>query len=197
MLGFVKTFREFLQERKRSTFDRTLILIFPILASFISVVFSVNALTGIILFLCIPSLYMSLRYPLYIKRSFTFALAFGVPFIILIDYMAHVSNTWLVPHTVFAFRILEWVTIESVIWGFAYVYFVIMYYEAFFDNHIRQKKEYEQLKSLYYVTIIVVCGFLLAYVYESSYLIVPFFYLFLGVVVIIPPIVWMLSLIHI
>lgn len=98
--------------------DIFLLILFPVIAVWASLFIKANFLQSILLFFGLPSLYLSLRTPFQVKKTFLFSLILSIPFGIIIDYIAVLDSSWYVPTTVFPFRLLGIVPVEDLIWGF-------------------------------------------------------------------------------
>ena len=108
--------------------DFILLITFPILASIISLTLNVNFFYGTLLFFGVPSLYLSIRNKKVALKTFLFSLIFAAPLALISDYIASISGTWLIETSaLLGFRFFGIVSPEGVIWGFFYIYFVIIF----------------------------------------------------------------------
>src|SRR3989344_3323013 len=127
--------------------DVILIILFPVLATLLTLIFKTNFLISTLLFFGVPSLYLSFRRPGIVLKSLIFTAIFSIPFSILVDYLAGMDKSWFVPSTIFSSRFLGVIPIEDFIWGFLWVFFTVMFYEYFLDrgkekDHISQNIKY-------------------------------------------------------
>lgn len=108
-------------------------MILPLAAACLSFLLRTNSLGSIVLFLIVPSIYLSILRPQSIRKAGLFALATAIPSIIVVDYIMDVTRQWLVTETVFSSRFLGYITYETIIWAVFSVYIVVMFYEYFFE----------------------------------------------------------------
>ena len=90
--------------------DLIILLIYPIFGTILSFVLNINAFTSVLIFFGLPSFYLTLKLPRFAIRAGVFSLLVSFPFIIIIDYIAHLTNQWIIPSSVLP-RIFEYVTI--------------------------------------------------------------------------------------
>ena len=185
---------EFLRIRTRPhKIDIILIILFPIVAAVLTLVFKTNFLVSTLLFFGLPSLYLSFRKPGIIFKSLIFTALFSIPLAIVIDYLALMDKSWFVPTTVFNFRFLGIIPIEDFIWGFLCVFFAIMFYEYFLDFG---KKEDRLAKNIKYLTIILLSLLILFFLFlfvSPGLLHIKYFYLKGGLILALLPLITFLS----
>lgn len=78
--------------------------------------------------------YLGLRSRKNWKKIAVGSLVFGFLFGSILEFFAHVTHTWIVPSTLFPFRILGLVTIESFLGYVCMTLYVLVFYEHFFDK---------------------------------------------------------------
>jgi hypothetical protein len=167
-----------------------LFILYPIVAAFVSFIIKPNAFGSVILFLIIPSTYLSVILRGNIKKTAIFALVTSAPFIIFADYIAHLTNQWVVPDTIFAARLLGLVPVEDALWAFFLTYFMIMFYELFLDDRKDDKKVFPsktKYLAVFFSSILII--FLFLYFFLPSYLYISYFYLWFGMALIFIPII--------
>src|SRR3970040_815711 len=116
---------------KKREFDLALLYAYPIIASLITLALKTNVFISIIIFLVVPAIFLSIRQPSHIVKAASFSLILGTPFIIMIYYIGHVTNAWLMP-SVFPL-VFRFVNIEVILWLVFWIYFTVLFYENFFD----------------------------------------------------------------
>lgn len=170
------------------------LLIWPILASVGSFALHANVLVSIILFFGVPATYLSFLRRSAIKKSALFSVAMAIPVAIIVDYVMEHTRGWFLPHSVFgSFRLFGYVTLEQHIWLFFYVYFVILFYEVFFERHARAQRLFApRLKYLVYFLFALLGLFLVILATRGALLHINFFYLKFGIVAAGLPIVFAL-----
>lgn len=150
-------------------------------------------MTGILIFFVAPSLYLSIRYRRYIPKSLLFSLVFALPISLVIDYIAHKTGMWIVPTSIFPFRIFDVVPIEDLFFGFFLTYFIVMYYESLLDPHFSVKLYAKHFKYLLYVSLVLISIVAFGIGMLAPILEIPYPYLFLGLALSLIPTLLMLG----
>jgi len=171
---------------KSKKIDLVILLIYPILAVFISHLLKINFLGSLVVFLGVPSLYLTIKGWKFAKRASVFALI-SIPLAIVLDYIGHLTGQWLLPFSMFS-RIFEYVSVEMIFWSFINFYFIVMFYEYFVHQHFAGKLWYSKLKYLIISVLVVFILFLSFYNFLPSYLHIPYFYLGFTIVLVLIPI---------
>ena len=167
-----------------------IILVWPIIASAIALFFGVKTiLVSIILFLVLPSLYLSYLLPKSIIKSLIFSFVGALPIYIVIDYILHINGQWFVP-TIFSFRFLDAIPLEDFFWSLFFAYFVVMFYEFFFEFHNETKKWHPRMYFFIALLLFIFFVFLGLYLFypnllnfSYAYFFVAFFLLFLPAII--------------
>ena len=163
-------------------------IFYPVLAFILSFVLELNGFESIFFFLIIPSIHLSIIQKKYIQKAALFALVISTLLYIPIDYVAQLSKAWLIPETVFPFRLFNLVPIDAVLWTFLLVYFIVMFYE-YFINTSRQEKVWTKRMTVFALfSAAIFLIFTLLFFVAQSYLEVPFFFLIFGVVFLLLPV---------
>jgi len=157
-------------------------LVLPAIAGVVTVVFDTNLLISVILFLVLPSLYLMLRNPGIARKSTIFALLFSVPLSLFIDTLAAINGAWVVPVTVFPFRILGVSTVEVYLYGLFWVLFSVLFYEHFFDKGRKGEGFSRTTKYLIYLSIVLVFSVITLLYSNEPLLHIPYVYFILGTV---------------
>ncbi len=169
---------------KKKKIDLFVLVLFPIIASIISLLFKVNFITGILLFFGIPSIYLSIKSKNLIKKTAIVAAIFSI-FLLLLDYWATINKAWLAD-SMFPFKIFGIYAIEMILWQFLFAYFIIIFYEYFFD---KGKNEIPKQNLKYFFMLIIVLFLLIVLQVISHIEIINYFYLWIGIILILVPIV--------
>lgn len=172
--------------------DIVLLILFPIISVALSLALKANFLTSTLLFFGLPSLWFSLRTPAQVKKTFLFALIFSIPFVIFTDYIAVSDRSWFVPSTVFPVRLLGLVPIEDLIWAFFLVYSVVIFYEHFLDKGKHELVD-KRMKYLFWPLITLLLVFFITLFTRPELLVIPYAYLWIGVILILLPSITFLS----
>ena len=164
----------------------------PIFASIISLTLKANYLTTTLLFFGVPSIYLSFRNQHAIRKSLVFSFIFGALAGTIVDFWAEFNGVWYINQTIFPLRILGITPIEDILWAFLIIYNIIMFYEHFLDKgkHDLQDK---YLKYLVVLVILAITLISLIYVFNSNFLLIPYFYLITGIILVAIPAISFLS----
>lgn len=165
--------------------DILLLVLFPLLAVILTLFLHANFLVSIIFFFGFPSIYLSYRTKNGVLRALIFSLCFlagGIFF----DHLAVLDNAWHVP-TIFPFRVFGTVPIEDVVWALLLTYFIVIFYEHFFDKG-KHKLINPHMKYLGYVLVSVVTFLLFSIALSATWLQISYFYLKGGLVVMLLPV---------
>ena len=169
--------------------DLGILIILTFFATILSLALKVNFLVSALLFFALPSIYISFKQKNQIMRLSKFSALMGIPFIIIFDYIMASTNGWIVPKTIFSFRILEVVTIEMIIAMFFGVYFVLQFYTYFLDHHI-EKHPKTRLFGVLIGSVFVI--FILLYLIWPKLLHIPYAYIILGIIFLALPTILLL-----
>ena len=183
-MKYVSCYNFFVEKSKK--IDLIFLLIYPIFGAIFSHLLLINVFSSVLVFFGLPSLYLTIRAIKYAKRSIIFSLIVSVPLVIVVDYIAHLTDQWVVPYSILP-RIFQYVSIEVIIWGIFNCYFVVMFYEYFIHHHFTKKLYCRQLRYLFIVGLLLFILFLFAYNFSPAYLHIPFFYLWVGLVIVLIP----------
>jgi len=160
--------------------DFFIFLAYPLIASAVAFLFSVSAFGSVILFFGIPALYLSLRGGKYIKSALVFSGIISPPAIIIVDYIAHLNDQWLIPSSILPFRLFEFVTLEVIVWAFLHLYFTAIFYEYFFDKTENRKLWTNKVKVLLAASAGIFTVFLALFFINPDIFVIPYFYLLFG-----------------
>lgn len=115
------------------------------LISFLVIRFDVGYILSMLLYFAVPSIYFSLKNSIAIPKNLFYAFSFSVPTAIVLDYMAHVSNTWYVP-SVFPVRMLGAFPAEEIVWSFLFFYMILASYNGVYRENFDSKVHSENNK---------------------------------------------------
>ncbi len=168
--------------------DLIILIIYPLIAGIFSYILKINMFFSVLIFFGIPSLYLTIKSRKIAKRAIIFSILISFPFIIIIDFIEHFTNQWIVLSSILP-KIFRYVTIEVIIWAIFNFYFVIMFYEYFVHNHFIKKTLNPRVKYLFLFSLFLFFIFLIFYTFAPHFLLVKYFYLRYGLVVILIPII--------
>lgn len=175
----------------RKKADLVFLLLFPIVATLLSLLVKANFLTSTLLFFGLPAVYLSFKTKKSIKKT-ALASLMAIPLLTVLDYMAHLDKSWFVPNTVFAFRLFGVIPIEDLILGYLLIYVTILFYEHFLDKG-RDHPLNKRVLNLLIPTLVAVLLFLVLFYINPQALQVSYFYLKVGVLLcLLPSIVFLM-----
>jgi hypothetical protein len=173
--------------------DIAVMIAVPILATLITLTFQTNLLTSILMFFGVPCVYLTYRNPGIFKKSFAFAFLLSITLSAFIDAFAAVNGSWVVPESLFPFKILGVATVEVYIYGLLWVLYAVLFYEHFFDKGKKKDKISPHVKYLIGISVVLVAYALIAFFVNTDLLYIPYFYLLCGIVLVIIPLVLFLA----
>jgi len=167
---------------KSKKVDLILLIIYPFSASITAFLFNINFFFSVLVFLGVPSVFLSLRAKEYVGHTLIFSLILAIPFAIILNYISHITNTWLIRYSILSIRLFGYVTIDVIIWSVFLVYFPIMFYRYFFAETVPSKLYVRNTTSLIILLVFLMFIFLILLVFSPNYLQIPYFYLLYGTV---------------
>lgn len=174
---------------KKKKIQLLAILVYFLPASFFIAWLKLGYLWGVIIYLVIPSVYITLQKTSIFKKASLFSLLLSAPLVLVFNYMATVSKAWAEIST-FNIKILGTFPIETFFWAFSITYLTIVFYEYFFDLDRIKTRFSNNLKYLITVLIVLVIVFGIIYIVNKNILIIKYFYIYFAVgLFIIPPLI--------
>lgn len=163
----------------KKKYDWILIIIWPIIASVASLFFNANFFTSTVLFYVLPSIYISVKKPDFIKKALSMATA-GLPILLITDWIAVKTGTWYFPTSIFASRLFGTTVFEVVLWLFMYVYFVLIFYEYFLEKHCTDRLPHRRFKYLIMIFMLLFSMFIISLVTTGTFIEIHYIYLIFG-----------------
>lgn len=167
--------------------DKLVIVAIPLCATAVVEGFRLPFITSIFVYFGLPTVYLFWRDPKIIKKVLLFSLIVWWPLMIVWDYLAYVDNTWFVPSAMRFIR--NSLPYQDIFWGLLYIMFGLSVYEYFF-NEKRSKKVFP--RRFYFLACFFYGGlalFLLLYFLSPQYLVLPYFFLWMGLVFAVVPLI--------
>lgn len=167
-------------------------VLLPITATVASLVFKPNLFIVIGLYFGLPSFYLTVRAPQLAKKTFLYLF---IPWIVLTitwEYLAYVDQAWYV-NSVFRF-FHNSIPLEDVPFGFFWLYLPITFWRYFLGRSQLKDRFPKSLKLLLLLLVIYFSIFLFFYFFYPAKLYLPYFYLIMGIVFCIIPLVLFLLL---
>ncbi len=155
------------------------LILYPIFASLISLLFKANFLTSLIIFYLAPGIYLSFLYPKAVKKAAFFSLAFGAPVYAMVDYLAIKSGAWQLNSAGF---------IENILWGVFGIYFLVMFYEYLFDKENSRQIHSPRIKFLMIGIAAALSVFFAMFAMRPDLLQIDYFYLKSGIMLALVPV---------
>lgn len=170
-------------------FDAVMIAVWPVVAALLSLYMEVGYLGSIVMFFGIPSLYLSMREPGFVKKASIFSASLAIPVALLADGAFHATKTYIIHSTVFDFRVFGLFPVESFFWGFLGAFFPVMVYEYFLHDHAEKKVLYPRMKYILGLSVLVTLStfFIFGLLPQNFYL--GYAYVIIGSVLVLLPVV--------
>lgn len=110
-------------------------IVFPLIilltfAAVISLLWHPNLLAATLLFLGLPSIYLSFLNSQFVGRAIAFSLLAASSFGLTVDYLGTLAHLWVTTDSVFSFKLFGSIPLENPIWSFFFVYLVVMLFET-------------------------------------------------------------------
>ena len=159
-----------------------------VLAILVSLTFKTNLLTSTFLFFGTPALYLTLtlKNKRIIPRLLIAAILGSSALAVLIDYLGFINQSWYVVDTVFPFRLFNLIPVEDIIWGFSWIYLILVYFES---TNRTGNKSLMGKRAKYWLGIsgFAILVLLLIQNLTPNLLIVPYYYLTAGLILALGP----------
>ncbi len=166
-----------------------LFFLWPISASIVSFLINANFFVSTILFLGVPSVFLSFLNRKNIKKLAVFSLIFAIPISVVMDYIMEATGGWHVPYSILgSFRLFNFVTLDLVLWSILEAYLILMFYETFLEKQCTPKLYHPNLKYLFVIFYIALGVFVLLYMFNPTILQINFFYLKMGITLALLPV---------
>jgi len=123
--------------------------------------------------------------PRHIGRAALFAFLITVPFTILIEPFAFLGKAWLVPAPLVAQRLLGVITYDFFLWGFLWVFCVILYAELLLGIDTSAALG-ARMRQFFGVLWVFAAGMLVVLALNPDALRVSYAYLWIGVIFVVP-----------
>lgn len=171
----------------KKSFDLSIMFLFPFLASALTLIFKTNLFVSTLLFFGLPALYISLRNLSIIAKSVIFSMIVSFPLSLFIDVFAAKDGSWVIPRSIFPFKFFGVATMEVYVFGLLWVLSLILFYEHFIDRGGSGDKLPKNIKYLEYLSAFLISITAIIYLFEKSLIVIPYFYLLIGILIVILP----------
>ncbi len=171
-------------------FDVFAIIVLPLIAAAIVLKLNTDLIfISSLLFFGLPSLYIGLRNPGILRKSATFAFIFSIPMSIIIDTLSALNGAYVIPKTIFPFKIFGISTVELYLFSFLWVLMSVLFYEYFFDHGRKGDAISKRIRIFLYIVFAFSVVVLIMLFANSRWLLIPYAYLVLGTLFTIIPLV--------
>ena len=169
--------------------DMALVILCPLIASAVSLFQGLGLLGSTFLYFSVPACWLSFRNRgrvQLLQKIALFAFVLTVPLTIVIDYILVINEVWHLPSSAFPFRLLGQIAIEQFVWTFSFVYFIILFYEHFFEV---EQDPYFLRKVAYLISffLIVLLAFFAILAGRPSLMLFPHTYFWVGLSFVVAP----------
>ena len=168
-----------------------LLFVYFLLITLFILYLKTNYLVTVFLYFAVPSIYISIKKKEIIRKTFIFSFVTSLPLAFVVDYIGHVSYLWC-SSTMFSWRVLNAFPVETFLWALFYAYFIVSFYEYFFDKDKNKKKIAKSFKILLYVFSAVLFLFAMFYFFAQELLIIKEFYIFFVIFLMLIPFILVL-----
>ncbi len=166
--------------------DIIVILLFPVIATLLTVIFNTNFLVSILLFFTFPGIYLSARRPYLIKKSLVFSVAITFPLLLVFTYLIQINNIWQIDN-VYNIKLLGMTNIEDIFWIISGAYFTVILYEYFIDKGNKRDAISTNIKYLVIIMTTLTIIILPIMYINHELLYIRYFYLKFGLVLFLLP----------
>jgi len=178
---------------KAKEIDLAAMIISPILASLIVLYLHTNLLLiSTLLFFGLPSLYIICRNPGILAKSLIFAVPFAVILSVVFDIPAALNGAYVIPRTIFPFKIFGISTVELYLFAFFWTFFSVLFYEHFFDHGRSGDRISFRFKKFLYYFISLSVFIIAAWYLNRNLLYIPYFYFIGGMIFVVLPLIFFL-----
>jgi hypothetical protein len=169
------------------------VLVFPILAATVTVLVRTDLLVSVLMFFGLPATYITLRNPGIFKKSLAFAFLVSIPLSLFVDTLAAINGSWIVPNSVFHFKIFGVATIEVYLFGLLWVLYTILFYEHFFAGGQRGDRMSSHIIYFICLSITLIAYVVVGFLFNNDLLYIPYFYAIVGIILVVIPLILFLA----
>lgn len=169
--------------------DIAVMLVLPAAATMATVTFRTNLFVSILLYFGLPSVYLMARNPGIVAKGLRFALIFFIPLSLFFDTLAAINGAYIIPDTIFPFRVLGISTVELYLYAFFWILFPVLFYEHFFDKGTRGDTLSSRTKYLVYIMSVLAFAVVILFYARQDWLRIPYCYFVLAAPFIFIPVV--------
>ncbi len=119
---------------KRKIVDIYVICIITLLGASLSIFLKVNLIATTFLFFIFPSIYLAVREKKSFYKVFVASLSSGLLYLFCFDFLSQINNVVTWGPSVLEYKILDIVSIDTMLWTYFYMFYLFIFYEHFIDS---------------------------------------------------------------
>lgn len=172
--------------------DIFLLTALPLLSTLLSIIFKTTLFVSCLLFFGIPSLYLTYRNPRIALKTCIFALIFSLPLTFIFDYLLVMDKAWYIVSSILPSRLFGVVAVEQFVFGTLCIYFIIYFYESFFDrkNTLKRDRPLPKLLLIFALGAFAIVSLMILMIFVNSpTIVIPYAYAFLGITIGVVPLI--------
>lgn len=178
---------------RRKRIELLSIFVFYLIAAVAVIWLNLGYLESALLYMGIPSLYLSLRNSQLIAKTALFSLLVTPTLGLVIDFLAHFNQAWYEVPSFLQIRFLHTFPLQAMLWGFLYSYFILVFYEYFLDRDRNKTRLSGNFRYWVVILLALLSVFSVILLLDCSLLTIRYFYIHLVIVLFFLPIVLVLS----
>jgi hypothetical protein len=170
--------------------DIAILILLTFAVSAISLFFKLNFINSTLLMFGVPAVYLSFRNQRSIKKVSIFSFLISIPFTFVVDYMITKDNGWHIVSSLFSYRIFSIIALEQFVWGFAFTFYAISFYEYFLDKKVKKDPLITHKMRLFSLALFTLLGiFIYLAANYAEFILLPYAYTIMATMLGIIPLV--------
>jgi len=174
--------------KKIKKIDIYILLFLPFLAGVFVLSFNLNYFSSILLFYGLPAIWLTFRNSIGKMKLFTFSVLVSIPYVVILDTLGIINNSWVVPKSFFETRFYG-IPFEDFLWLFLCIFLILSFHTYFLkkgEKIILLNKVFIFFLSFVYLIAI---GTVLVQKFNPALILIPYPYLSIGLLLAVPMIV--------
>lgn len=180
---------------EKKLLDLLIILVLFSFFALISLFFNLKPLTGAVLYILIPSIYLMFRERKNYKKIFIAVFLIGGIFGFVFDFIETFNKAWIVDRLVFPWKVFGILPVDDIIGFLLMTLFIIVFYEHFLDDE-KNKKISPYLIFALAPSLLITFAMVVVFLIEPGFLQMPYAYFYGGLIAISFPIIYTFSRPH-
>lgn len=170
---------------KNKLTDLLLLINLTLLSTFFSLYFQFPFLHSTLMFFALPSIFLTYKAQKYALKTFLFSLVVSILAVLIVEPIAAINNVWTV-NTLFNFKLFNLIALEQFVWGFFFVYYIVIFYKHFFDKKADTIIN-EKMRDFFYLSEVLLIVMLLGSILTTDFPKVDYTFLIGGVLLFLLP----------